>query len=228
MSDRCQAITILQNARDRLSERLTQRIIESREEIKADAEGDSYLSEIETIYDQLGSRLAHVSAMLSNLPPVQTHTEADATATEIIYADLASASSAGFELEAATQPAVLALPAPPGRESGAPEETLAAAFRRIVTLVELDDLAPAAQLVGECFDLRPSQARRLTAAFARQIDRSGDLPQRLIELVGALDEANEQAAAALVGECFESQPSEALSLVRALKRGEHDADSKRQ
>ncbi len=224
MNDRSLAIHILQDAHDRLSERLTQRIIEAREEIEADADGGSYLSEIETIYDQLGSRLAHVSAMLSNLPPVQTQAEADATVTEIIYADLASASSTDFELETEPQPAVLALPAPPRRDDASQEDGLAAAFRQIVTLVEVNDLCTAARLICECFDLRPSHAGRLAEAFARQSDRFPDLSRRLIELVGTLDETSEHAAAALVGECFESHPSEALLLVRALKHRTGDSD----
>ena len=224
MNDRSLAISILQNARDRLGERLTARIIDARQEIEADADGGSYLSEIETIYDQLGSRLAHVSAMLSNLPPVASPAPADATATEIIYADLASAYPTGFDLEGASQPAVLALPAPSSHDPRPAGNPLAEAFRRIALAVEASDLAAAARMISECFDLRPSQARRWATAFARQIERYPELPRRLGELAGALDEANEHAAAALVAECFESQPVEALTLVRALKRrmGEFD------
>ncbi len=63
------ALSILQKARDALAERLTQRIIDAEHEIAEDAAGSTYLSEIESIYDQLGGRLAHVNAMLANLPP---------------------------------------------------------------------------------------------------------------------------------------------------------------
>ena len=38
-NERSLAISILQNARDRLGERLTSRIVEAREEIEADADG---------------------------------------------------------------------------------------------------------------------------------------------------------------------------------------------
>ena len=73
MNDRSLAIHDIAKRSRSLSERLTQRIVEAREEIEADAEGGSYLSEIETIYDQLGSRLAHVNGMLANLPPAAEH-----------------------------------------------------------------------------------------------------------------------------------------------------------
>jgi len=91
MNDRSIAISILQKARDALSERLTQRVIDAQHEIESDADGSSYLSEIETIYEQLGGRLAHLNAMLSNLPPSTLATPAEAAASEIIYADLATA-----------------------------------------------------------------------------------------------------------------------------------------
>ena len=89
MNQRSLAIAILQRARDVLTEQLTDRVIESRHEIEADAAGGSYLSEIESLYDQLGGRLAHLNAMLANLPPDSTPTSADTAASEIVYADLA-------------------------------------------------------------------------------------------------------------------------------------------
>jgi len=226
-NERGLAISILQNARDRLGERLTSRIVEAREEIEADADGGSYLSEIETIYEQLGSRLAHLNAMLSNLPPDTGPLRADATATEIIYADLASAYPTGFEVE--PTPAantMLALPAPAGHDAPA-SNALGEAFSEISALAHAGEHAAAAQLISECFDLRPTQARRWAVAFARQISRFPDLPRRLTDLAGALSEANEHAAAALVAECFESQAIEALALVRALRQRLANSDAGR-
>ncbi len=68
MDERGRAIRILRQTRDALARRLTERILEAEEEILAEAEGESFLSEIETIYDQIGIRLAHVNQMLSHLP----------------------------------------------------------------------------------------------------------------------------------------------------------------
>src|SRR5260221_2349450 len=102
MNHRTLAISILQKARDTLSERLTQRVVDSQQDIEDDAEGCSYLSEIETIYEQLGGRLAHLNAMLANLPAAMGPSLADTAASEVIYADLASAYPTGLEIEAAT------------------------------------------------------------------------------------------------------------------------------
>lgn len=224
MNDRSLAIQILQHARDRLSERLTQRIIEAQEEIDSDASGGSYLSEIETIYDQLGSRLAHVNGMLANLPPAPAaeQTTADATATEIIYADLASAYPAGFELEGASPPAMLALPAPASSEEK--NDELVDTLCRLTSLAESRDVPAAARLISEHFDLKPSRARRWAAALARQLGRHPELAARLVDLAVRIDHIGEHSAASLLGECFESEPFETLPIVRALKRRGHDGD----
>ena len=53
MNHRARAIRILQQARDTLAERLTDRILAAQEEILDDAGGQRYLSDINEIYDEL-------------------------------------------------------------------------------------------------------------------------------------------------------------------------------
>ena len=219
MNERSLAVSILQKARDALSNRLTQRIIESEEDIQSDAEGNAYLSEIEAIYEQIGGRLAHLNAMLSNLPPGEAETApppTDATASEIIYADLAAAYPTGLDLEAASPVALLGLPAPAPTDQ-APARPLAEAFQNIVLHVRAGDLLTASRVVAEVFDIKPSHARRGAAAFARQLVAYPELARRIEELGFTLEGTNDYAAATLLGECFEFQAIEALSLVRALK-----------
>jgi hypothetical protein len=218
MNQRSLAISILQKARDALSDRLTQRIVDSEDEITSDAEGGSYLSEIETIYDQIGGRLAHLNAMLSNLPPTASSVPADATVSEIIYADLASAYPSGLDLEASNPAPLLALPAPANADPRPQLQALAEEFANIVTLVQDGDLASAGRLISELFDVKPSQARRGAKALARQIVDSPDLVRRVADLARSLNEANEYSTATLLSECFEFQAIESLAIVRALKR----------
>ena len=71
MHDRARAISLLQQARDILAERLTERILESRDAILEDALGLAYSSEIDAIQEQIGQRLNHVNLMLNNLPPME-------------------------------------------------------------------------------------------------------------------------------------------------------------
>ena len=208
------ALTILQKARDTLAERLTQRIIEAEDEIAEDAEGGAYLSEIEAIYEQLGGRLAHVNAMLSNLPPEPPAHPADATASEIVYADLASSPTSSLDVDATAPLTLLALPAPPHCDD---VEPLAEAFSTIVLHTRSGDLHASARLIAELFDIKPSQARRGAVAFVRQIERYPELVRRFEQLGSNIDGTNEYAAATLLGECFEFQPIDALLMARALK-----------
>jgi hypothetical protein len=214
------ALDILQKARDALCTRLTERILDSEQEIAEDAEGSSYLSEIEAIYEQLGGRLAHLNAMLANLPPAQVQPTAEPTtetASEVVYADLASGTSATFDIEIAASPPLLGLPAPPTREESE-VWSLTVGLGRVVQMTRADDLTEAAHLISEVFDLRPSQARRAAAAFQRQLCRYPDLARRLEQFGMEFRELNEYAAATLLGECFEFQAIDALLLVRSMRQ----------
>jgi hypothetical protein len=215
MDDRERAIFILQQARDALSQRLTERILESRHEIADDADGNAYVSEIEAIYEQLGGRLAHLNAMLANLPP-ENETAAEPTASEIVYADLASSVSSGLDLEPAPPMPLLALPAPASDERP-PAESLADELAAIVFSVHSGDLTSAAELISELFDLKPSHGRRAAQAFARQIVAYPSLARRIAELGRRLSETNEYAGATLLVECFEFQAIEALAIIHALR-----------
>jgi hypothetical protein len=225
MDPHSQALSILQNARDALSARLAQRIIESEQEIVEDAEGGSYLSEIETIYDQLGGRLTHLNAMLANLPPAAAGSASDA-ASEVIYADLASSPSSTFDVDATGPLPILALPAPAAYEEEVVEQPLVEVFAGIVLCAQAGESNGAARLISELFDIKPSQARRGAMAFERQLARFPELGRRFEQLGADIDETNEYAAATLLGECFEFQPIDALLLVRSLKE-HHDSGSDR-
>jgi hypothetical protein len=217
MNDHSEALSILQKARDALTARLTQRIIESEHEIVEDAEGNSYFSEIETIYEQLGGRLAHLNAMLSNLPPAPPQHSSEAAASEVIYADLASSPSSTLDVDATGPLTLLALPAPMTYDD-ARVEPMVEVFAGIVLYVKSGDLTSGARLISELFDVKPSLARRGAQAFERQLDRYPDLARRFEQFGASIDATNEYAAATLLGECFEFQPIDALLLVRALKQ----------
>lgn len=218
MNSRALAISILQQARDALAERLTERVIDAKEDIAADADGSSYLSEIENIYDQLGGRLSHLNAMLSNLPPDSATTSApDAAANEIIYADLASAYPAGLAAEGASNICLPALPLATEADELPAEELIADDLENIVVSVQLGDFDAARRLISEVFDIKPSQATRAAQAIERQLSTGGELMRHIAELSVALEESNEYAAATLLVECFEFLPIEALGIVRTLR-----------
>jgi hypothetical protein len=68
MSQPQQAHRILSQAREILMQRLAERVLENQEEILDDARGNSYLGEIEALYEQMGMKLSHLNQILSALP----------------------------------------------------------------------------------------------------------------------------------------------------------------
>ena len=67
-TERTRALDVLQQAREILAQRLTERVLDTAEDILNDARGDSYMNDIDMLYDQVGMRLAHINQMISNLP----------------------------------------------------------------------------------------------------------------------------------------------------------------
>ena len=71
MHERQRAIAILRQAREILIRRLSERILETEQELLDDAQGLTYCGEIDSIYEQVAVRLNHVNAMLANLPATE-------------------------------------------------------------------------------------------------------------------------------------------------------------
>ena len=62
-----EACEVLQNAQRVLARRLAERVVDAQQGILNDAEGNTYLSDIGEVYDEVGGRLVHVQQMLSCL-----------------------------------------------------------------------------------------------------------------------------------------------------------------
>lgn len=216
MNDRSLAISILQRARDTLGHRLTRRVVDSQSEIAADAEGETYLSEIEAIYEQLGSRLARVNAMLSHLPACCPPLAPDAAASEVVYADLANGYAAGLSLDATPPQTILALPAPDEVDVSRELESVAELLADIAAEVQGGEMSAAGRMISELFDLKPSQSGRWAQALARRMADFPATARRIAQLGEMLADRREHSAAALLAECFDVQAAEAVDLVRAL------------
>lgn len=219
MNPRSEAIQILQQARDLLSERLTQRIRESKDEIIEDADGQSYLSEIEQIYDQLGSRLAHVNAMLSNLPPVEEPPAAEPAPAAPVFTDVAAATySATVDAPPPLPPMEepLALPSP------APEQrtmTLAApaTFQGFALQIQSGDIEAAGRSLAELFAVDAARGRRCAEVFHAQLEVHPDLFGKAMKLRSDLEGGNVNSAVMLLWECFGLQGLESLGVLQTLK-----------
>ncbi len=218
MNPRSEAINILQQARDLLAERLTERIRDAHEQILEDAEGHSYLSEIEQIYEQMGGRLAHLNAMLSNLPPAEEPQTVETTthAASPVFTDVAAASFPST-IDATPPFPVdepLALPAPDQRTV-----TLAtpATFQGFALQIHASDLDAAGRSLAELFAVDATRGRRCADVFSAQLAVNPDLFGKAMKLRSDLESGNVNGALMLLWECFGLQGLESLGVLQTLK-----------
>ena len=203
MNDRSRAIDILRRARDLLAERLTERILESRDEILADAMGLSYQSEIDAIYEQLGARLNHVSSMLGSLPP-ETELAPDETPT-------AGQGSAG---EAPAGPPALPSPRPiagylAGRETSS--------FRTFGLQVQAGDIGGVGGSLAFLFGLPAERGQRCAEFFFRRMREERTVSMKVQLLRHELQSGNHRAVQQLLSDCFGLQELESIDVIRALR-----------
>lgn len=215
--DRDEAIRILKHARDTLSERLVQRILDSKQEILDDAEGHSFLSEIETIYDELGGRLAHVGTMLSHLPPAaETATaEAGPSAGPVFTGFASYEAPPGTATSASFGP--LALPAPAVAATELPRLPAPLTLETFVAQVHLADFAAAAHVLAELFEIELARARRCTEAFCANLMQQSATIAKMDLLRSELQGGSVNGALMLLWECFGLRGIEALAVFQTLR-----------
>ncbi len=174
MNERAEAIRILQKTREILAQRLTERILEAEEEILAEAEGLSFLSEIESIYDQIGVRLAHVNQMLNHLPAAEpaaaANPAADAHPVPHHPGEAGGGPSSCAAEEEALFPAVLALPAPGGGPTQV-ASTSAASLLAFAVHARRGDLFAAAASLETLFGLERNRSLASARVFAAHCQR---------------------------------------------------------
>lgn len=206
MSDRTRAIEVLKRARDLLAERLTERVLDSRDEILADAMGMSYLSEIETIYEQIGSRLHHVNLMLSNLPPEkQTQDE-----TPKAHADEETRPpTLPFPSLPAPRPVAGLLPVPVAVEP--------LTFKAFVLHVQAGDIARAGVTLAELFNVDLQRGTECAQLFQERSRVNPEIIFKVIRLRNELLSGRTNRLLMLLWECFGLQGSESIDVMHTLR-----------
>lgn len=225
MPDRDEALAILKRAREALLARLTEAILEQEEELMADAQGESFLSEIETLYERMGGKLAHLSQMISNLPPDPA--EHDLPDDEELFAreDQPAASEEyprlphfPFPIPAASEnPSrteagdLIGLPAP-----GVP--TLKApAFGRFVTHIEQGEVDHAGNLIGQLLGLSPFTGQRCAQVFAARYETDPGVVVKAMRIRQELTLEQYNNALQLMHECFGLQGLDAMIALQRMK-----------
>lgn len=229
MTQRTEAILILRQARDLLIARLTERVLEGKDEILEDAEGGLFQGGIDEIYEQIVTRLSHVNAMLNQLPPEEATTSYDthpAPPSAAEDAGLAAASvldtndvAMGRHEETPALPAPHRLPSLAGPAEVLPAGTSPvgeASFRSFGTQVFTGDLDAAGESLAELFQIDPVRGRRCAETFAEQLRTSPDVMTKAMSLRKEIATANFNSSLMLLYECFGLQGLEAIAVLQRL------------
>jgi len=237
MNDRMRAIAVLREAKQILSDRLTERVLEAAEEILADARGESYMNDIESVYEQVGMKLAHVNQMLANLP---AEPEAPAKPTAATTAEKqATPPAGGGEMERPPQASrTMALPAPPHPPARALPPPKATApliplsqrqrelpsrgetFQSFARQVQAGNFLAAGRLLAVLFELPEARAITCAAVFADRLQTDQDFLRRAAELRCEIEEGSVSRAVVLLHDCFGLTASEALAVLHSLRKRE--------
>lgn len=233
MNDRARALETLRKARAILAERLTERVNEQFEELLDDARGDSYMNEIESLYDELGTKLSHVSQMLSNLPadepaapPTQTHTAAAQHSPENTFT-VATEPAPNFDgvtqymaMPAIAGPTYIAMPALPAPKPEEPPKHRAtnSALQAFAAQIQAGDLLAAGRTLATLFDVEEPRAIACAATFAQRVRSEAAFFRKVMELRYELHSANSQRALLLLLDCFGLSRGESAEIVRNLHR----------
>lgn len=222
MNDRNRAISLLQQAREILAERLTERVLESREAILEDALGLSFSSEIDAIQEQIGQRLNHVNILLSNLPSIEEPPPPDdaapQSATQVLEYDpnsLPESTDSPSEPEASLADSV-----PPTSViyvSTEAQATVGPSFQEFVRSVMTGDVEAAGGALADWLQISPERGRECAQRFREQLREQPQTLQKAMSLRQEVAAGSVNSALLLLWECFGLQGVESLAALQTLK-----------
>lgn len=231
MNDRTRAIALLQQARDILAERLTERLLECRDQILEDALGLSYSSEIDAVQEQIGQRLNHVNLLLNNLPTIEEAPLPDepeaATAPPVLSFETPTPSTTG-EMEVAT----ITEAAPPIPTAAAAQTMPTASiiyvaadgnsstvpnFQDFVRYALANDVEQAGRVLAELLEVPAERGRQCAQRFRDQLRERPQFLHKAMTLRQELASGSINGALILLWECFGLQGMESIAALQTLK-----------
>jgi len=221
MNERRRAADVLRQARDILTQRLTEHIVEHAESIIDDARGDSYLSEIDATYDAMGLRLVHVSQMLNHLPDEPMSSEPH-VATSPIPEEMVDEHFVGHSdppAEVAYATAVfpgLALPSP-STTSSPPSSLAPISFQTFASQIQAGQLDEASEVLAQLLDVSPLRAKACARTFAERLASEPGFLLKAMGLRRELAAGAYNSAIYLLYECFGLRGLEAVAAIGALR-----------
>jgi hypothetical protein len=234
MADRFQpprnrAIQILTEAREILAERLTERVLESAEEILSDARGDSYMHDIDAVYEQVGLKLSHITQMLANLPieeEVATQSTHEVRTDDVgpqDYQVVAEETISHDMVSTNPRPALVgpmyvsapALPAPKVEPPQFPGDE--PSFQQFVLQVQGSDVRAAGKTLAVLFALPDNRALLCAATFAERWRRNPEFIARAMQLREEVASGTYNGALVLLFECFGLTGIESIGVLQTLQ-----------
>jgi hypothetical protein len=224
MSERERAIDILRQARDLLAQRLSDRILESEEELLDDARGDSYLDQIETIFDQFGTKLTHLNQMINNLPQeAEASPQSDSSFAAADYVSPMAADAAMADEASPSQPAAItgpliisppALPAPRREDDG---EIVTYSFASFAAQIRADELRHAARTLSVLMDISEARGMQCVRTFHGRWEEDESFLLKAMQLRGEVIASSYNSALMLLAECFGLVGIEAIGVLQTLR-----------
>ena len=217
MNKRNQAIETLKEARDLIAGQLTEQILECREEILDDAAGDSFMGEIEQIYEKFGNRLSHLSSLISSLPAVipglaEQSTDARPAAPEAKPESneetLAGELANEFEIDE-SEPAV-------DSASGA-EQSEPVTFETFITQLRSADIEGAGTTLGVLLGVGTDRGVRCASQFAEKLVADPTVMLKAMNLRTELQANHTNASMMLLFECFGLRGLESITAIETLR-----------
>jgi hypothetical protein len=229
MNERAQALEVLRRARDLLIHRLTERILDAEEGLLDDARGDSYLGDIETIYDQFGTKLTHLNQLINNLPQ-------EAEAAPQCPADFSGGDYVGSQSAAAadevipsypgaiTGPLIIAPPALPAPRMEEEFEIAAPSFAGFAAQIRGDELRDAARTLSVLMDISEARGMQCVRIFHRRWEDDESFLLKAMQLRGEVISSSYNSALMLLAECFGLVGIEAIGVLQTLRSRFVDRD----
>lgn len=231
------ALSILKEARQLLASRLADMVVDSDEDILEDAQGFSYMDEIDTLQEKAGGRLNIVNGLIASLATATADAKAEAAAKAAEEAAAKAAdqpaddsSDSTFDVTAptteATAPkspidphATVAPHAPvysqatPASSSNVPPMK----FALFAQQAAANDIAGASQTLMPLLNVSEAAATRAATHFRDRLNEDPTTIQKAMSLRATLTAGKQNDSLMLLWDCFGLQGLQAVSAMATLK-----------
>jgi hypothetical protein len=224
MNERAQALEVLRKARDLLAQRLAERILDAEEGLLDDARGDSYLGDIETIYDQFGTKLMHLNQLINNLPQESEPAasgQSGFSASDFVAPQPVDPAAADEVITshpvAITGPLIIAPPALPAPRTEEDYEIAMPSFAVFAAQIRGDELRSAARTLSILMDISEARGMQCVRIFHRRWEDDESFILKAMQLRGEVISSSYNSALMLLAECFGLVGIEAIGVLQTLR-----------